>query len=112
MVGSQQEGLEIADGRMEPLQIASFAAAIAKCDILQATVTVISVALHFSFLCERLVHDLLQGFSFEVIYNFHPDKQGSTVFYLGYCRYRLDLVCSLTMFSVIGGTADKVIIHL
>ena len=59
VVGSQQEGLEIADGHMEPMQITSFVAAIAKRDIFQAAVTVISVALYFGFLCEILVHDLL-----------------------------------------------------
>lgn len=69
VVSSQQECLEIADCSMKPMQITSFVEMIAKCDIFQAAVTVISVALYFGLHCEALVHDLLQGFSFEVVYN-------------------------------------------
>ena len=94
------------------MQITSFVEMTAKRDIFQAAVTVISVALYFGLHCEALVHDLLQGFSFEVVYNFHPDKQGNPILCLGYCRDRLDFVRSPTTFSVMGGTADKVIIHL
>ena len=61
---------------MEPMQIASFAAAIAKRGIFQTAVTVISAALYFGVLCEALVHDLLQGLSFEAVYNLHPNNRG------------------------------------
>ena len=97
---------------MEPMQIASFAAAIAKHGIFQTAVTVISAALYFGVLCEALVHGLMQGLSFEAVYNLHPDKQGNPVFRPGYCGYTLDLVCSPTALSVNGGTANIVIIHL
>lgn len=97
---------------MKPMQITSFVEVIVKCDVFQTAVTVISVALYFGLLCEALVHDLLQGLSFEVVHNLHTDKQGNPVLRLGYCRYSLDLVCSPTAFSVMGGSANIVIIHL
>ena len=100
VVGSQQERLEIADCGMKPMQITSFVAVIAKYDIFQAAVTVISVALYFGLRCEALVHDLLQGFSFEVVYNFHPHEQGNPILCFGYCRNRLDFVRSPAAFSV------------
>ena len=97
---------------MKPMQITSFVEVTAQCDIFQAAVTAISVALYFGLRCEALVHDLLQGFSFEVVYNFHPHEQGNPLLCFGYCRNRLDFVRSPATFSVMGGTADKVIIHL
>lgn len=97
---------------MKPMQITSFVEVIAKCNIFQAAVTMISIALHFSLLRKALVHDLLQGFSFEVVHNLHPDEERNPILRLGYCRYSFDLVCSPTTFSVMGGTADIVIIHL
>ena len=98
---------------MEPMQIASFVAAIAKHGIFQTAVTVISAALYFGVLCEALVRDLLQGLSFEAVYNLHPDEQGNPVLRPGYCCcYSLDLVCSPTALSVMGGTANIVIIYL
>ena len=97
---------------MEPMQTASFVAAIAKHGIFQTAVTVISAALYFGVLCEALVRDLLQGLSFEAVHNLHPDEQGYPVLRPGYCDYSLDLVCFPTALSVMGGTADKVIIHL
>ena len=112
VVSTQQEGFEIADCSMKPMQITSFVELITKGNIFQAAVTVISVALYFGLPCEVVVHDLLQCFSFEIIYNFHPDKQGNPILCLGDCRYRLDFVASPATFSVMGGTADKVIIHL
>lgn len=97
---------------MKPMQITSFIEAIFKCDIFQTAVTVISVSLYFGVLCEALVHNLLQGLSFEVVHNLHPDEQGYPVLRLGYCCYSLDLICSPTALSVMGGTANIVIIHL
>ena len=112
VVSPQQKGLEIADCSMKPMQITSFVKMTAKRDIFQAAVTVISVALYFGLHCEALVHDLLQGFSFEVVCNFHPHEQGNPIFCLGYCRCRIDFIRSPAMSSVMGGTTGKVIIHL
>ena len=88
---------------MRSMQITSF---------FQIAVTVISVALYFGVLCEALAHDLLQGLSFEVVHSLRSDEQGYPVLRLGYCCYSLDLICSPTALSVMGGTANIVIIHL
>ena len=97
---------------MKPVQITSSVKVTAPFDIFQAAVTAISVTFYFGLLRKALVYNLLQGFSFEVVYNFHSHKQGNPVLRFGYCRYRLDFVCTPATFSVMGGTADKVIIHL
>lgn len=69
---------------MKPMQVTSFVEVIAKCDIFQAAVTVISVTLYFGLLHEALVHDLLQGFSFEINHNFHPDEERNPILRFGY----------------------------
>ena len=112
VVGSQQESLEIADCGMKPMQITSCVKVTAHFDIFQAAATAISVTLYFGLLRKELVYNLLQGFSFEVVYNFHPHKQGNPILRFGYCRYRLDFARTPATFSVMGRTADKVIIHL
>lgn len=78
---------------MKPMQVTSFVEVIAKCDIFQAAVTVISVALYFGLLREALVHDLLQGFSFEVVHNFHLDEERNPVL-------RLDIAATALILSV------------
>ena len=97
---------------MKPIQITSAVKVTAQFDIFQAAVTAISVAFYFGLLRKALVYNLLQGLSFEVVYNFHSHKQGNPVLRFGYCRYRLNFARTPATFSVMGGTADKVIIHL
>lgn len=41
-----------------------------KRDIFQLAAATISITFYFGLLCEALYYDLLQGFPFEVVYNF------------------------------------------
>ena len=80
VIGSQQERFQVADGFVQPVQVAGFILFRVQLHTRQVLIASVAVAFDFCTRCSSFVDDLLKCFARDVFHDLHPREQRSPVF--------------------------------
>ena len=80
VVSSQQERFQVADGFVQPVQVAGFILFRVQLHTRQVLIASVAVAFDFCTRCSSFVDDLLKCFARDVFHDLHPREQSRAVF--------------------------------
>ena len=80
VIGSQQERFQVADGFVQPVQVAGFILFRVQLHTRQVLIASVAVAFDFCTRCSSFVDDLLKCFARDVFHDLHPREQSRAVF--------------------------------
>ena len=80
VIGSQQERFQVADGFVQPEQVAGFILFRVQLHARQVLIASVAVAFDFCTCRNSFVDDLLKCFARDVFHDLHPREQRSPVF--------------------------------
>ena len=80
VIGSQQERFQVADGFVQPMQVAGFILFRVQRNARQVPIALIAVAFDFCTCRNSFANDLLKCFARDVFHDLHPREQSRAIF--------------------------------
>ena len=112
VIGSQQERFQVADGFVQPMQIAGLIFFRVQRNAGQIPIASVAVAFDFCTRCNGFVYDLLKRAAGDVFNDLHPREQRSPVFRFLQRHNDLCLVRPTTTLAAVRRAAHVAVVYL